>query len=232
MKRFYELATVVASPAGYAIALDDRPVKTPGKADLLMPTKALADAVAAEWQAQGEDIDTATMPITTLANTALDRVKPRFEAVADAIANFAGTDMLCYRAEEPAELVAQQNTIWNPYLDWARETLNAPLVTTNGIMPIAQDQASLAAISAAVNSHCAFELTALHEFTGGFGSVVLGLAYMHGFQPFDVIWQASLVDQSHQESAWGKDYEAIEKTENLLRDLQVACEFLAHVRTS
>jgi len=230
MKRFYSEVRTEADGDGFVIKLDGRTVNTPGKEILRLPTPKLGEAVAEEWRAQGEDIDTSTMPISTLANTAIDRVKPRFSAVAAEIANFAATDMLCYRAEEPAELAARQNALWDPYLIWSKETLNAPLKTTTGIMPVAQNESSLAAIAAEVSAYGAFELTALHEFTNGFGSVVLALAYMKEFSSFDALWQASILDQEAQEEAWGADYEATEKKENLLVDLTSSCRFLSLVR--
>jgi len=227
MKRFYSEVRIAADEHGFHVLLDGRTVKTPGRASLLLPTAALADAVANEWRAQGDDIDTETMPICKLANTALDRVKPRLGEVAREVANFAATDMLCYRAIEPTDLVALQAKTWDPYLNWAQNSLNAPLKTTSGIMPVQQPETSLATITAEVFS-CDFnELTALHEFTSGLGSIVLALAYMKGFAPFDAVWQASIVDQKFQEEAWGADQEAIDKTENLLADLKRACSFLS-----
>jgi len=230
MKRFYSDVRIAASPDGYSILLDDRVVKTPGKQGLILPTGAFAEAVANEWRAQDADINPDTMPISKLANTAIDRVKPRFGEVAREIANFAGTDLLCYRASEPADLVAKQVEKWDPYLVWAKGTLNAPLETTTGIMPIQQDQTTLATLAAEVFSHDYNELTALHEFTNGLGSIVLALAYLKGFAPFDDVWQASILDQTVQEEAWGIDYEAVEKKENLLADLTSACRFLSLVR--
>ena len=230
MKRFYNEVTVAATEGSYVIELDGRIVKTPGKETLTVPTFALVETVAEEWRAQGDDIDVNTMPVTKLANTALDRVQPRFEAVAADIANFAGTDLLCYRADEPAELAVRQNNVWNPYLDWTESTLSAKLVTTDGIMPIRQSDAAIKAIAGAVNACDPFELTALHEFTNGFGSVVLALAYIKEFAPFEAVWEASVLDQAYQEEQWGEDYEAIEKKEKLLADLKVACQFLSQVR--
>ena len=230
MKRFYKDVSISAADGGYLVELDGRVVKTPGKETLLIPTKALADAVAAEWQEQSEEINPDSMPLTKLANTALDRVLPRFDAVAAEIANFAGTDLLCYRTDEPADLVEHQNEIWNPYLIWAEEAFGVKLDVTDGIMPITQPAGSLEAIGGAVFAHDAFELTALHEFTNGFGSVILGLAYMREFAPFEDLWLASILDQQHQEETWGEDYEALEKKEKLLADLNAACEFLSHVR--
>lgn len=230
MKRFYKDVAVEAADAGYTILLDGRQVKTPGKETLLVPTAALANAVADEWCAQGEDIDTATMPITKLANTALDRVKPRMDEVASDICAFGGTDLLCYRADEPDELIERQNRVWDTYLAWAKETFGADLITTSGIMPVSQRDEALTPLVAEVAGFDAFELTALHEFTNGFGSLVLALAYMRGFTSFEALWEASLLDQLYQEEQWGTDYEVIEKREVLKADLDAACAFLSQVR--
>jgi chaperone required for assembly of F1-ATPase len=230
MKRFYTDVAIEAADTGFIITLDGRQVKTPGKSTLVLPTAALAEGVAAEWRAQGEEIDTDAMPLTRLANTALDRVKARFAGVASEIAAFAETDLLCYRADEPATLVKRQEEVWGPYLAWASETFDAHLGTTSGIMPVSQPKQSLAALRAQVDACDAFELTALHEFTNGFGSLVLALAYLQGFAPFDAVWKASILDQTHQEEKWGEDSEVIEKRDVLRSDMEMACEFLSQVR--
>ncbi|MEX0300088.1 MAG: ATP12 family chaperone protein [Kordiimonas sp.] len=230
MKRFYKDVSVEALDGGYQVQLDGRVVKTPGKETLSMPTEALADAVAEEWRKQGEKIDTESMPLTRLANTVLDRVSPRFEAVANDIAAFGGTDLLCYRAVDQDELEAKQAATWNPYLEWAEDRLGAKLVVTSGIMPVAQDKGALDQLAAEVDAFDAYELTALHEFTNGFGSLVLALAYMKNFKDFEACWQASILDQTHQEELWGVDYEAEDKRALLLRDLKATCDFLSHLR--
>jgi len=227
MRRFYEKVGVTEAPDGFMIALDGRAMKTPGKDTLLLPTAALAEAVADEWQAQGEQIDAKAMPITRLANTTIDRVAPRFELVASEISGFAATDMLCYRADDPPELAVQQKTVWDPYLMWAVDRFSAPLKTATGIMPVAQEEASLVAFGAEVRACTPFELTALSEFTNGFGSLVLALAYMDGYAAFEPIWQASLLDQMFQEGLWGEDLEAKEKRDILLNELGAARLFLS-----
>lgn len=226
MRRFYKDTSTVETPAGFTVALDAHTLKTPGKSPLIMPTVGLACEVAAEWQAQGDTIDTKSMPITQLANTTIDRVIPRFELVASEVAGFAATDLLCYRAGDPPDLAAEQKNTWDPYLRWAAERFSAPLNTTVGIMPIVQNSASLDALAAEVNACTPFELTALHEFTNAFGSLVLALAYFDGFAVFEALWQASILDQMYQEDKWGEDYEAIEKRAVLLKDLAAAQLFL------
>jgi len=165
MRKFYTEASVVIADAGFQVALDGRIVKTPSQATLLLPTYALAEAMAVEWRAQGDKIDTNSMPINRLANTALDRVGPRFDLVAKEIAAFGGTDLLCYRTDEPAALVVREHEMWNPFMKWAENTLGAPLKTTNGVMPVEQDKKAIVALTEVVNTYGVFELTALHEFT-------------------------------------------------------------------
>jgi len=230
MKKFYKEVRAEKIKGGFQIALDARTVKTPGKGTLIIPTRALADAVAGEWRAQGDNIIAETMPLTRLINTVIDRVKPRFELVAQEITAFAETDLLCYRAGEPDDLSVKENQTWNPFLEWARETFGAVLQTTSGVMPIKQDEATLAILAAEVRAYDAFELTALHEFTNGFGSLVLALAYMKEFCVFENCWQASILHQKHQEALWGEDLEVTEKRAALLRDLNTACQFISHLR--
>ncbi len=230
MKVFYKDVTVHSDEGGFTVQLDGRTIKTPGKDTLVMPTEALANAVAEEWRSQADEIDAATMPMTKLSNTALDRVAKRTEGVADEIANFGGTDLLCYRADEPTELIKRQNDVWNPYLDWAIAELGAALKTTDGIMPVEQSEQALAVLTKEVYACDAFELTALHEYTNGFGSLVLALAYMKGFKPFEDIWAASLLDLTFQEEQWGLDYETEDKRKEKLADLEFTCVFLSHVR--
>ncbi|MBL4639856.1 MAG: hypothetical protein JKY57_04940 [Kordiimonadaceae bacterium] len=230
MRKFYTDVSVVTAEAGFQVTLDGRIVKTPSKAALLLPTYALAEAMAVEWRAQGDKVDTNSMPINRLANTALDRVGPRFDLVAKEIAAFGGTDLLCYRTDEPAALVEREHEMWNPFLKWAENALDAPLKTTNGVMPIVQDVKAIASLTEAVNAYGVFELTALHEFTNGFGSLVLALAFMKGEYSFDDCLQASLLHQTHQEEKWGEDSEVTDKTALLLIDLTAVCEFISHLR--
>ncbi|MCJ9429263.1 ATP12 family chaperone protein [Kordiimonas marina] len=230
MKRFYKTVSVESTEAGHVVALDGRIVKTPARETLAMPTKALAEAVAAEWDAQADEVKPDTMPVTKLANTVQDRVAPRHDEVVAEVANYAGTDLLCYRADDPAELAALQAKAWDPYLDWLAEEEGIRLKVTDGIMPIAQDKAALDAITAIVKAHDPYELTALHAFTTGLGSLILGLALMRGFTDFDTIWRASLVDAEHQEEKWGTDWEAEEKRDLLRADMEAAIAFLSHMR--
>ena len=159
-KRFWTSAEVAEAPGGFAVTLDGRQVKTPAKAPLVVPSRALAEAIAREWQAQDEKIDPATMPVTRGANAAIDKVRSQHAEVAALIADYGGTDLLCYRAEAPRELVARQSEHWDPLLDWAEAALGARLAVTQGVVPVAQPEAALAALGARV---AAMDATAAGE---------------------------------------------------------------------
>ena len=159
MKRFYTDVTVLPEASGVGIALDGRPVRTPARAPLLLPTPALAEAVAAEWRAQGDMIDPAAMPFTGLANAAIDHVAPDPSAFADGIARYAQSDLLCYRADAPETLALRQAAAWDPLLDWARQRYDVTFTLTRGIIPVDQPADSIARLSAAVLALDPFALT-------------------------------------------------------------------------
>ncbi|MFC3060869.1 ATP12 family chaperone protein [Paenirhodobacter populi] len=207
-KRFWKAAGVVETPEGYGIALDGRAVKTPAKAALAVPTRALAEAIAAEWDAQGETIDPATMPLTRAANAAIDKVAAQHGEVAAYIADYGGTDLLCYRAEAPEPLVARQAQGWDPLLDWAAEALGARLLVTQGVVSVAQPDEALAALSARVAAMDAWQLAALHDLVGISGSLLLGLAVAEGRLPPEEAWALSRIDEDWQAEQWGHDEEA------------------------
>ena len=209
-KRFWTRADVVARDGGFAVDLDGRTVKTPYKTPLILPTRGLAEAVAAEWQAQTDRVDPATMPATRAANSALDKVTPQRGAVAEMLASYGENDLLCYRAEGPAELVALQAESWDPWLAWSGQALDAPLRVTTGIMPIEQPQASLDRLRAEVETLGAWELTGFHDLVQLSGSLVLALAVARNKIDADAAWDLSRVDERFQISQWGEDEEAAE----------------------
>lgn len=209
-RRFWTAATAVPVDGGYTVQLDARPVRTPLKAPLVLPTIALAKAVAAEWQAQEKAVNPETMPFTRTANSAIDKVRPQFAAVADMLADYGGSDLLCYRAEGPAGLVARQAQSWDPLLDWARDDLAAPLRQATGVMHVAQPEASLAALRHQVHAMSAFQLAAFHDLVAISGSLVLALAVARGRITADEAWTRSRVDEDWQISLWGEDAEAAE----------------------
>ena len=175
-----------------------------------MPSRALAEAIAREWQAQDEKIDPATMPVTRGANAAIDKVRSQHAEVAALIADYGGTDLLCYRAEAPRELVARQSEHWDPLLDWAEAALGARLAVTQGVVPVAQPEAALAALGARVAAMDEWQLAALHDLVGITGSLVLGLAVAEGRLTAAEAWTLAQLDEDWQAEQWGVDDEAAE----------------------
>jgi len=209
-RRFWTSASAVQVEGGFAVHLDARPVKTPLKAPLVLPTEALARAVAAEWQAQEGKVRPETMPVTRTANSALDKVGPQHGAVADMLAGYGESDLLCYRAEGPEALIRRQAEAWDPLLDWAATGLGAPLRVTTGVMPVTQPPTSLAALSRLVHQLDPFRLAAFHDLVAISGSLVLALAVIRGRLTADLAWTLSRTDEDWQIALWGEDEEAAE----------------------
>ena len=205
MKRFYDGVSVAADGDGWTVRLDDRPVRTPARAALIMPTPALADAVAAEWAAQDGVIRPATMPLTGLANAAIDRIAPERAAFAAGLAAYAATDLLAYRADAPAPLVARQAAAWDPLLAWLHRRYDVALVTTTGLAHVAQPPATLARIDSAYAALDAFRLAALAQVVTICGSAVIGLAVLDGALDTDAAWAAGQLDELWQAEQWGRD---------------------------
>lgn len=211
-KRFWTQATATPCDGGFTVHLDSRPVRTPAKAPLILPTRALAAAIAAEWDAQTGLVTPATMPFTRTANSAIDKVAPQFDEVVAIVAAYGGSDLLCYRAPEPQPLIDRQSAAWDPLLHWSAVTLGAPLVATAGVMHIRQDPASLAALSAAVAALSPFQLAAFHDLVALSGSLVLALALTHRHIDAETAWTLSRIDETWQVELWGTDDEAAELT--------------------
>lgn len=224
--RFYKTVRVESNDAGGQILLDGRTIKTPAKNTLVLPTAQLAAAVAAEWSNQGEHIDPASMPLTRMANTAIDAVSVHIVEVRNDIVAFSKNDLLCYRADGPETLAERQAEHWEPILEWARAKLGATLVTTQGVMPVAQPTETTRAIEDTVAPLNAFRLTGLHVITTLTGSAVLALAVeKSGISP-DAAWAAAHVDEHFQAEQWGQDAEAAER-ENIRRtEFNAACQLL------
>ena len=225
-KRFYEAVATEARTDGWRILLDGRVVKTPKRADLLLPTEPLAEAVAAEWRAQGPQIDPASMPLTKLANSAIDAVTPNLAAVAEDAGSFAARDLICYRAKAPESLVERQAASWDPLLAWVEQHHGATLIATKGIMPLDQPPESLAAIATVLSRFDPFALTALHIMTTLTGSAVLTLAHVAGRQSLEECWAAAHVDEDYQIAHWGEDAEASKRRALRFADFSAASEFL------
>lgn len=204
-KRFYKQATAAPLDGGFTVLLDGRGVKTPARAALVVPTQALAAAMAEEWAGQGEKIDPRTMWLTKLANTAIDRVAPRRETVIDEIVAFAETDLICYRVDHPVELARRQAAHWGPLVAWAAETLRAELKVTESIVHVAQSEAALAVLKSAIAAADAFALAALHNAVTLTGSAVIGLALLRGRLDAQQAFDAAHVDEAWQTELCGED---------------------------
>ncbi|MFN3233730.1 MAG: ATP12 family chaperone protein [Alphaproteobacteria bacterium] len=226
MKRFWTDVATVPVEDGFRVQLDGRDVRTPGKLLLTLPTQALATRIAEEWDAQGEKLDPASMPLTGFANAAIELIGRRRGEIVDTIAGYTETDLLCYRAEGPAELQARQHAAWQPVLDWAEKDLGAGLATTQGIVPVVQDAAALAALRAQIDAVDDWALTGLNVLTHGLGSAVLGLAVILGRLDPDEAFQLSQLDELWQESQWGQDAEAAQSREALRQRILTAAVFV------
>lgn len=210
LKRFWDAANVRRTDEGFAVELDGRPVRTPAKAPLILPTGALAERIAAEWDAVEGQINPGTMPFTRSANAALDKVIRQHAEVADMLAAYGDADLTCYRADGPQELIARQAEGWDPLLDWADTTLGARLVPVQGVIHAPQDPRALRVLADQVHALDAFALTAFHDLVSLSGSLVIGFAALHDLHPPGTLWRLSRVDELWQEEQWGEDEEAQE----------------------
>lgn len=207
-RRFWTDAQVRQNGPDWEVMLDDRVLRTPGKQALLLPTRALAEAIAAEWQAQTDVIDPLSMPLTRAANSAIERVAPQASDVAAMLAEYGATDLLSYRAEAPEDLQRAQADGWDPLIDWAAAALNAPLRVTHGIVPVPQDDAALLNLRAKIDALDIFGLTALHDLVTIPGSLILGLAVIDGRIDAQTAHQLSRIDEEFQAQRWGRDSDA------------------------
>ena len=208
-RRFYKKALAGPHENGFALFLDGKMVKTPGRKPLAVTNRAIADALAAEWEEQGERIDPFTMPVTRIVNAAIDRVAGEMAGVRAEIGKYARTDLVCYRAEAPQSLVDVQAAAWDPLVAWAREALGARFVLATGIVPVRQDESALAAIDRAVAPFNVLPLAALSTVTTLTGSAVVALALARGRLSAEEAWAAAHVDEDWQMSQWGRDEAAI-----------------------
>ncbi|QIE46662.1 ATPase [Pseudohalocynthiibacter aestuariivivens] len=211
-KRFWKKAQVTDEVGGYGVALDARPVNTPGKLRLIVPTRAMAEAIAAEWDAQEEHINPNTMPVTRSANSALEKVGVQHGAVADMIADYGDSDLLCYRATSPQELVARQAAGWDPLLAWADSELDVRLAVHPGVMHQSQNPEMLQKLRTEVHAQDNFALTALHDLVSLSGSLIIGLAAQRESQPIETLWKLSRIDEDWQTELWGEDDDANAQT--------------------
>jgi chaperone required for assembly of F1-ATPase len=226
-KRFYKEVTVAEDAGGFALRLDGKPVKTPAGHALRAPTRALAEAIAGEWRAQGDRIAPDTMPLTKSLNTALDRVAIHRAEIIDDLAKYAASDLLCYRADSPAELMMRQREAWDPWLAWAFERHGAHLKATLGMSHISQPDDALARLRAAIAAHDDHRLVALHAAVTITGSAVLGLAFASGALTAEEAMRATQIDEDYQAELWGRDIEAERVRARRLAELKAAEAYLA-----
>jgi chaperone required for assembly of F1-ATPase len=226
MKRVYKIVAVREAAGGWGVALDGRPLRTPAKQELAVPSEALAAAIAAEWDAQDPDIRPHTMPLTRLAATAIDRTAAKRAEIVAEVANYAAADLVCYRAEHPPALAARQEAVWQKLIDWAAGRYDAGLAVTAGIVPQPQSPASLNAFAAVVGSQDDFRLTALQAATASCSSLVIALALLEGRLDAEAAFAASQLEETFQIEAWGEDAEAARRRQAIAADIEATARFL------
>lgn len=224
-KRFWTASSVTQKAGGYSVELDGRLVKTPAKADLVVPTRMLAQAIAGEWDAQEDEINPLSMPMTRAANAAIDKVSHQHAEVAALIAAYGDADLICYRADGPAELAARQTELWDPLLSWAASRLGARLQPVTGVMHTPQNAGDLEILSSGVHAMDAFALTAFHDLVSLSGSLIIAYAAIHDLKDASALWQLSRVDENWQEEQWGIDEEAREMAARKESDFMNAKRF-------
>ncbi|KFG89690.1 ATP12 ATPase [Sphingobium herbicidovorans NBRC 16415] len=229
MKRFYKDVAVVPGDMGHEIQLDGRPVRTPARAALALPTVRLAEAVADEWRLQGETVDPRTMPFTGLANGAIDQITPNRDSFAAGIARYGTSDLLCYRAEGPVELIGREAAAWDPLLDWARRRYDVTFRVTHGIIPVDQPSETLERLEGAVMAYDPFMLAGLSTLVTLSGSLVCGLAVVEGGHDADTVWMASEIDEAWEIEQWGEDAEAAARSARRREEFAMAQRFCALV---
>jgi len=209
VKRFWSQTHVVPAEDGFTVTLDARPLWTPAKTPLILPTRALADLIAAEWQDQTGKVDPRLMPMTRMANSAIDKVGSQHAEVAALLAAYGETDLLCHRATAPEALIICQAAAWDPVLDWAAQTLGVRLKVVAGVMPAVQDSVGLARLHGRINAMDAFGLTGFHDLVSLSGSLILGFGAAFGAYTAEVAWSLSRIDEDWQLEVWGHDDEAV-----------------------
>lgn len=230
-KRFYKEAGVTDAEGGFAVTLDGKPIRTPSGRQVVIPSRPLADAVAAEWAAQGEAIDPVSMPLTRIANSVVEGVVDRVELVSDDLAKYFESDLLFYRAGHPEGLVAREAAHWDPVLFWAAETLGAHFILSEGVMHVRQPDEALKAARAALPGD-AWSVAALHMVTTLTGSALLALALAYGVRDAGQVWAAAHVDEDWNADQWGVDEEATSRRATRLRDFEAAVTVLDAVKAT
>ena len=207
-KRFWTKAHATPCEGGFTVHLDARAVKTPAKRALVVPTTAMAEAIASEWDAQHGLVKPQTMPFTRMANSALDKVAAQFAEVAGLLAAYGNSDLLCYRASNPDRLIARQAAAWDPLVQWSADALDAPLIVTQGVVHVDQPTSSQSRLSQLVHGFSPFQLAAVHDLVAISGSLVLALAVTREKISADQAWTLSRLDETWTAEQWGRDAEA------------------------
>ncbi len=229
-KRFYDKVAIGREDGAFTVLLAGRPVRTPQGGVLRLPTAALAAAIANEWGRQGDILRPETMPLTRLAATATDRIAVLRQTVVDAVVDYAGTDLLCYRAEAPADLVALEDRTWQPLLDWAAERWGARMVVSAGVVPVRQPAHAMQALRRAVDQASDLELAALSCVVQASGSIIVGLAVLEDRIDADTAFATALLDEEYQAERWGIDAEAERRRREIATEIRAAASFLALAR--
>ena len=226
VKRFWDKVRVIEKEGGFSITLDDHPVHTPGKRALVVPNRDLAEEIAEEWNVQSDAVEPSEMPLTRYANSAADGVILRRTEVIEEVTRYGATDLICYRATDPSELVERQAAGWDPLVEWIASELQIRLKIVSGALPVAQSQATIDAFHVAVSAFDDFPLTGLHAAAAACGSLVIALALARGHLNAEAAWWLSQLDETYQIERWGEDAEAIDRRARLLADIEVASRFM------
>lgn len=231
MKRFYKQVSTAPVTGGFGVLLDGRPVQTPARNALTLPTEKLASAIAAEWQGQGEEVIATAMPLLRLANSVIDGVAVHRDATIDAILRFGENDLLCYRAHQPPDLAARQRQGWDPVLAWVRGQHGVEMTVAEGLTHVDQPSEALAGLRRVLEGFDDFTLGALHVVASITGSTVLALAVVDGFVSGAHAFELSRIDENYQAEKWGEDAEAVKRTAALALDLDKAVALIALSRS-
>jgi Chaperone required for the assembly of the mitochondrial F1-ATPase len=229
-RRFYRTVALTAADDGHRITLDGRPARTPAGRLLVLPSAALAAAIAEEWEAQVETIDPESMPLTRLAFTAIDRICGQRPGIIDGLLAYAGSDVLCYRAESPRELVALEHATWQPILDWAAAQLGVRLVVGHGVAPVQQGDETIETLAAAVAACDDMALAGLASIAQTAGSLVIALAVVRGRIDAEAAFRAAFLDECYQAERWGCDPDAASRRDRLAAEIAAAASFVRLVR--
>jgi len=229
-KRFYKTVSIAENDNGFEVTLDGRSVKTPGRVALALPTRSAAQLVADEWSAVDEEINPLLMPVTRLANTAVDGVANEMQAVMEDIVRYSSSDLLCYRADGPDGLIEAQRSHWDPVLDWMENVVGARFQLAEGVMHVAQSRDAVSAYGLRLKNHEEpFKLACIHTFTSLSGSALIALALAEGFIDADSAWNAAHVDENWNIGQWGEDYEAAERRKQRRLDFDAAYSLWASI---